>query len=205
MVCQLFPEELSLRDAKTGRLPVHCAAARLWHSWDWPRGDNEAGGGAQQQNNAAPREPASLRLLKAESLKLLETAIELSPTETARITDYDGRLVLHLVIDSFVRACSRSGRAYMIPAHRPLVVRMLEIIRQLVQSYPESLERRDTKTKLYPFLQASAAAVKYRSPPSPNGHSVPFPDEMPLSIVYDLLRENPTIVSSGIPPENNTV
>jgi hypothetical protein len=83
----------------------------------------------------------------------------------------------------------------MVDAHRPLVVSMLDVLQQLVRYYPESLERRDGKTKLYPFLQATAAATEFRNPSSPNDVEVPFPDEMPLSIVYVLLRENPALIS----------
>ena len=75
---------------------------------------------------------------------------------------------------------------------------MLQVLSSLVTLHPESLERRDGKTKLYPFLQATAAATEYRSPPSPNGVAVPFPDEMPLSMVYLLLRENPSMLEPSM-------
>jgi hypothetical protein len=84
----------------------------------------------------------------------------------------------------------------MVDAHKLPVNSMLQVLQQLVKNYPESLERRDGKTKLYPFLQATAAATEYRSPPSPNGFTVPFPDEMPLSMVYLLLRENPSLLGN---------
>jgi hypothetical protein len=83
-------------------------------------------------------------------------------------------------------------------AHKLPVTSMLQVLERLVQNHPESLERRDGKTKLYPFLQATAAATKYRSPPSPNGFDIPSPDEMPLSVVYLLLRENPSLVDTKL-------
>jgi hypothetical protein len=82
----------------------------------------------------------------------------------------------------------------MVDAHTLLVTSMLHVIETLLRLHPNALERRDGKTKLYPFLQATAAATEYRSPPSPNGFDIPSPDEMPLSMVYLLLRENPSLV-----------
>jgi len=190
LICSLFPEELAMRDPSTGKLPLHLAASRSWHTWDWPRPDAEA-----EQTRTS--EPAAAQLLRGESIAVLQTAIEASPPQAARVADGEGRLALHHAIDSFVRACSNSGRSYMVDAHTPPVDNMLQVLGKLVQSHPESLERRDGKTKLYPFLQATAAATEYRSPPSPNGFNVPFPDEMPLSMVYALLRENPSLVGKS--------
>lgn len=185
LICSLFPEELSMVDVNTGKLPLHYAAARSWHSWDWPPANAEAG----------QTEPTSSQMLRGESIAVLQTSIQASPPQAARVADNQGRLALHHAIDTFVKACSSSGRAYMVDAHRPLVVSMLHVLQQLVSYYPESLERRDGKTKLYPFLQATAAATEFRNPSSPNDVEIPFPDEMPLSIVYVLLRENPALIS----------
>ena len=154
LVCSLFPEELSMVDASTGKLPLHYAASRSWHSWDWPRANAEAG----------QTEPTSTQMLRGESIAVLQTAIEASPPQAARVADHKGRLALHHAIDTFVKACSSSGRAYMVDAHRPHVESMLHVLQQLVKCYPESLERRDGKTKLYPFLQATAAATEFRIP-----------------------------------------
>lgn len=179
MASMLFSEELSIRDSQ-GRLPLHLAASREWHTWDWRTEEGEA---------------ASVQLLRREAINLLRTAIEVSPNEAARVADADGRLVLHHAVDTFVRACSRSC---MIPAHESVVVSMLDALKSLLQRYPESLERRDGRSMLYPFLQATSTATECRSPPSPNGYPVPFPEEMPLSIVYLLLRENPALVRLGL-------
>jgi hypothetical protein len=191
MVCALFPEELSVRDPSTGRLPLHYAACRTWHSWDWPRSD-------AQGRPTRTDEPATEKLLRCESIAVLTHAIEVSPPRAARVTDHEGRLPLHHAIDSFVRACSNSGQSYMVDAHKLPVTSMLQVLERLVQLHPESLERRDGKTKLYPFLQATAAATEYRTPPSPNGFDIPSPDEMPLSMVYLLLRENPSLVNTKL-------
>jgi hypothetical protein len=77
--------------------------------------------------------------------------------------------------------------------HKSAVAEMLETLKELVQQYPESLERRDGVTMLHPFQEATACATEHR----PDA-SVLFPEEMPLSIVYMLLREDPLLVNSGV-------
>lgn len=184
LVGSLFTKEMSVRDTK-GRLPLHCAAKRDWTAYDWPR---ERG---QDQLSESP----AVRLLEGETLDVLHIAMELSPLQAAHVADEENRLPLHHAIESFVRACSRTGRTYQETPVRD----MLETLRSLVQMYPDSLERRDGKSKLFPFLQASAAATESRSPPTnSDGFPVSFPDEMPLSIVYLLLRENPSLIRTEL-------
>ena len=174
----LFPEELAVRDSY-GCFPLHHAAKREWYSFDWRNEENDA---------------AASKLLQGESLELLNNVIRATPSDVTRVVDNGGRLVLHHVIETFVSACSRCR---VMSSHKDVVASMLETLKDIVQQYPESLERRDGQTKLYPFLQATASATTHRSQPSPNGFPVPSPDEMPLSIVYMLLRENPLLVSSA--------
>ena len=173
IACQLFPEGLSQRDHQ-GKLPLHHAATRRWHAWDW---HNEAGA-----------ESAASKLLQGETLRLLETALSCSPAEATKITDNSGRLVLHHAIDTFVHACSSRMM------DKSVLKAILDVLRQLLQLHPESLEQRDGQSKLYPFLQATAAATEYRISPSSNSYPVPYPDELSMSIVYLLLRENPSLV-----------
>jgi len=66
---------------------------------------------------------------------------------------------------------------------------MLQLLHDLVRTYPDSLARRDGSSKLYPFLQATAVATECEI----HAHA---PDELPLSITFELLRENPTLLSS---------
>ena len=98
--------------------------------------------------------------------------------------------MLNVAIVTFVRACCRSGR---VPGGTLVVASMLETLKDLVLRYPESLERRDGQSKLYPFLQASASATSYQVESSQNES-----DQMALSIVYMLLRENPSLVASAV-------
>lgn len=170
LAATLFPEELRMRD-ECGRLPIHYAASRSWHAWDWPRED-------------IANEHAAARLLRGESLCALRVAFDLSPREAMRIADNDNRLVLHHVIDTFVKACSQPAR----PTNDGTMEDMLKILRELLGSYPESLQRRDGLSKLYPFLQATAVATDYHT----QAH---IHDELPLSITYALLRENPSMLA----------
>lgn len=175
----MFPQHLAVPD-QDGLFPLHHAARRKWHAFDWRNGEEDS---------------AAIKLLRGESLMLLKNAIQVSPPFVTRVTDSGGRLVLHHVIETFVAACSRSRR---MSTHENVLSSMFDVMKSLLTLYPESLERRDGKVMLYPFQQATAAATKHRSQPSPNGHPVPFPDEMPLSIVYMLLRENPLLVSTAL-------
>jgi hypothetical protein len=179
IVASLFPEEMAKPDAN-GQLPLHHAAIRAWHAWDWPREDGTS-------------ESANARLLRRESAQVLRAAMALSPPEAAKHKDNNKCLPLHYVISTFTKACSLSGRS----CTEDPVEDMLEIINGFVQMSPSSLHAPDPRSGLYPFLQASAVATEQRNDPSP-GFSVPFPDELPLSIVYLLLRESPSLVKSAI-------
>lgn len=167
----LFPDELTVRDSD-GRFPLHHATLREWQPFDWKNDENDT---------------AALKLLEGESLELVKNAIAVSPPGVFRVVDNAGRLPLNYLIESFVGACSRCR--IMSPSHTATVASMLDTLKEIIQRHPEALERRDGETKLYPFLQATAAAA---SPPPAS-----FSEEMPLSIVYMLLRENPLLVASS--------
>lgn len=169
VAARLFPEELSQLDG-AGRLPIHYAASRQWHAWDWPRDD-----GLNEQ--------AAAKLLEYESLRVLKSAIALSPRKAVRVVDNDRRLVLHHVVDTFVKASSHVVCAVSTPMEE-----MLQVLVDLVGRYPESLQRRDGVSMLYPFLQATALATEEKK----HAH---VREELPLSLTYALLRNNPTILA----------
>jgi hypothetical protein len=171
IVASLYPQELSIRD-DAGRFPIHYAASRPWHAWDWPRDDN-------------PSQPAGAKVLEQESLGILRTALDLSPPDLLRCTDRENCLVLHHVIATFVKACTRPSRSSV---ESPLK-EMLELLDGLINMYPDALQRRDGVTRLPPFLQATAVATEQVT-------QTHVQDELPLTITYQLLRQDPTMLSN---------
>jgi hypothetical protein len=172
MTSLMFPGELVVRDSK-GRFPLHHAAKREWHCFDWKNEENDT---------------AAHKLLSGESLEVLKNAIRVTPSQVTRVVDDEGRLVLHYVIDTFVTAACSKNR--LMSAHETVVESMLHVVKDLLFEHPASLERRDGITKLYPFQQAACAAS--------NNESQQDLNEMHLSIVYMLLQENPLLISSAL-------
>lgn len=165
IVALLFPEELLKKD-EHGRLPLHYAVSRPWHEWDWPRDTVNA-------------QSAPARLLRKETLQVIQSALELSPPEALFQCDNDGRLPLHDLIDNLCRPdCS---------ATREKVVDILGVLQCFLERNPSSLSRPDGKTKLFPFLQA--ASVGSLGPPT-------ITYDVCLSASYHLLRENPSVLMS---------
>jgi hypothetical protein len=176
IVALLLTQELSQPDHH-GRVALHYAAMRPWHAWAWPRQDGTS-------------DTASLRILHLESASLLRNAMSLSPQAAARQLDHDGRLPLHYMISTFIQACCAGGRS----ACEDPLLEMVEIMGYFVQLNPDSLHVPDPQTRLYPFLQASAEATTARAATAASGGGVAaaIHEEFPLSIVYLLLREDPT-------------
>jgi hypothetical protein len=176
IVASMYPGEMNIPDMN-GRLPLHHAAKRAWHAWDWPREDGTS-------------EAANAQLLQLESSCLLKTAMSLSPMEAAKHKDRFNCLPIHYAIPTFIRAFCSSGRSC---TENP-VIDILELVSYFVQMNPDSLHERDPRTGLFPFLQVSAIAAEEK-----NGASAgSFPDEFPLSMAYLLLRENPSLVKFGV-------
>jgi hypothetical protein len=176
IVATVCPRELSSPDDH-GRVGLHYAALRPWHAWEWPRDDGTS-------------DAASSRLLNLESASLLRNAMSLSPIEAARQQDERGLLPIHYMISSSIQACCMGGRSY---SEDPLL-EMMETLGYFVQMNPDALSVRDPRTSLFPFLQASAEAAEAEiTLPSMSIH-----DHFPLSIVFFLLRENPSLVLQSI-------
>lgn len=169
MVALLYEGELMTRDNR-GQLPLHCAASRPWHRWDWPGEDSH-------------NEPTASQLLHGDSLGVLRVALALTPQRAVQITDNQNRLVLHHLIDTLVTGASRMTKSMQ----ENSLELMLDALRKVVKLYPESLQRIDGLSMLYPFLQATATASS----------QMPLEyDELPLSVTYELLRENPTLLET---------
>jgi hypothetical protein len=177
LVALLFPQELVTADSSC-RLPIHYAAQRKFHAWDWLREDGPFP--AQTIVTAAGD------LLRNESLQALRDAIALSPREAMRVADASDRLVIHHVIGTFVHACCQPARSSSDGAMEEII----GILRDLVSIYPECLSRRDGVSMLHPFLQSVACATE-------QAKDQMFIDEKnSLNITYVLLRENPAVLCS---------
>mgnify|MGYP005847148487 CR=1 FL=1 len=172
LVATLYPEEMNLRDER-GRLPLHYAAARNWHAMDWPPE------GASDDDSSRPS-----RLFELETLRVLRTAMELSSDDAASIADNDGRLPLHFMVESLVKACSK--RAWC-DTDQP-ILEMLDIMKAMVQLYPQGLHVRDPVTGLFPCFQSTAVATECTR------SSNAFSSELHLSITFILLRNDPTFI-----------
>ena len=170
LVATLYPEELQVQDQR-GRLPLHYAASREWHDLDWPSESSSDG------NTARPA-----RLFQMETLASLRSAMELSREDAASVVDKDGRLPLHYMVDSFVKATNKRA------SDQP-IQEMLDLMTAMVQLYPDALHKCDGKTQLCPGFQATAVATECAKKTNV------FTPELHLSIPFILLRENPTLIS----------
>lgn len=171
IVGALFPDEMVLLDSNKN-LPVHIAAAREPHTWDWPSSEPHglrAGGAAS--------------LLRQEKLWSLRVAVMLSPREALRVADGRKQLVLHIAIARFVETLMGHGYA------SASLDEIATTLGELISRYPESLLRRDGVTKLPPFLQAVALTSEHRNPTSVDH------ERNGLALCYLLLRENPTVLT----------
>jgi ankyrin repeat protein len=135
IVAALYPEELKQPD-ESGRWPIHYAALRPWHLWDFPRQGRESF--------------ASAALIVRETLRALCLAIDLSPPESLRTPDKSGRWVLHQIIDTLSQATARSLDWPTIAPD------MLRVVKEVSEVYPDVLSKPDGRTGLIPFLQATA-------------------------------------------------
>ena len=173
IVASMYPNEMSVVDSE-GQLPLHHAARRPWHAWDWPRQDGTSDG-------------ANAQVLQAESAIFLRTAMVLSPRNSANEKDKSDCLPIHYAVRTFIRACCFSGRTYSpVPA-----IEILELVKLFVQLNPDSLHAPDPMTGLLPFLQASAVAYETKNV----CNSGSFPDELATSIGFQLLHENPSLAA----------
>lgn len=174
IVALLFPNEFSQPDAN-GRTALHYSAMRPWHAWEWPREDGTG-------------DAASSKFLNLESASLLRTAV-ISPFAevAAKHEDNIGCLPIHYMISTCIQAWWASGRS----CSEDLIVEMLKLIGYFVELNPSSLSVCDPRTRLLPYLQASAESTQAINH---NKKSSPMHDELPLSIVYLLLRKDPSLI-----------
>jgi len=205
---KLYSDQLFQFD-DDGRLPLHRAAMRDL-GWDPPL------------SNDAP-----LSVLRNETMVLLNDVLEASHPMAPRTFDRHRQLPLHCAIDSLVASllCGKCRRASMhaearvaMQKHRHTQVEIsIEFLSLLLRINSSALERRDGKSRLFPFMQAATVrpggnkVVKYSTDlsrrPGFNIGNASFENEIVeeedgesdsdhLTIIYYLFRENPSIINS---------
>ena len=114
-------------------------------------------------------------------LSWVKFLLEEAPATSAR-ADNTLRLPLHYALDGSFAGADAWGRIRTdgeVPEMRTPSWQQ-EVIELLVSTFPESVERKDPQTCLYPFMQAAA---------NPN---------VSLDIVFSLLRRSPTLLKSCV-------
>jgi ankyrin repeat protein len=170
LLTALFPEDLAVQD-EDGFLPIHCAASRPWHVWDVIR-----------EERGLPAASETSSVLRHETLNVFKVACRVSSSNAFCVFDKSNRLVLHHLIDTLVNACLLFTR-FTPPS---TMIDMLDVMQEVVRSYPSAMEIKDGVTNLYPFLQATATASTRQ-----DGY---WQEERALSITYSLLRLNPSVL-----------
>jgi len=96
-------------------------------------------------------------------------------SQAAKIGDLNYRLPIHIALDDHNINNEHNP-------HSDKGKKFIKMVQKLVECYPESMERRDPRSFLYPFMQAAT-----------------LPDcQSSFNIIFNLIRSAPTLVSSGI-------
>ena len=166
LCCDSFPEQLKARDKLEKRLPLHWAVCREGYAKRYPVG------------------------LLSDTPQYIEEASPASRIlsnfpEACRITDRRCQLPLHLAITHvkeqqyYPRPKKRESQDSSISTNdgQENYSIVPEEIKLLLESFPESLTRRDGITKLYPFLLAAEGS------------------SADLDLTYFLLRRDPSLIT----------
>jgi hypothetical protein len=159
LACDSFPDLLRSKDSQLGRLPLHYACSRGGYKAQYPVG-------------------VSCNIQNMEEVPPLQTVLAKFP-EASRVADSLQKLPLHIAID-YAKEAKQQHDTFEERNCQRLYYKEIEL---LLQSYPESLQRRDGITKLYPFLQAAEGC------------------DSDLDMTFTLLRRDPTLVRSAIEKE----
>lgn len=160
---------LACRDAIFGRLPLHFAASHI-------TGYNiQVPVGFTNEHFEHIAEPSPVQ----DVVSAWEQA--------ARVTDEQGQLPLHIAIDAHKSANNEIFQRRLRAPH-DLVNQVFDkeqhrtecVLELLLSHYPEALERRDGKSRLFPFQQAAAG------------------DGANLSTIFMLLQRQPMLVHAQI-------
>ena len=137
------PDVVTIRDLRSGRLPLHYAAARTGYRATVPVGVS------REVRTMVESSPA---------MELASTFVQ-----ATHVVDANGQLPLHIAIDTAKISNDKEAT----------------VVTELLHLYPDSLERRDGKTKLYPSLQAAAG------------------QDASLNMTFMLLHKHPALMSNA--------
>ncbi len=177
----LYPEQLLLQDSN-GKLPLHHAACRLWDV-------REIGANATNGDIASD----APKIILNESARALMFILNSSP-EAAKVLDHEGRLFVHHAIDSALKAVvdRQYGQTIgMNGVDDKALFSVLDVLHSMIRVKPETMEAKDSRTGLYPFMQVSAGAAEHISKYDSSKKS----DRMSLSLTFSLLVENPSLAT----------
>ena len=199
----LYPQFVKSRD-HLGRLPLHCAASRTVYKWKpFPL---VAAASLQTQGGIGWR-PRKLKII---SERTVATILDACP-EAVRVYDNSNRLPLHYAIEAVGR--TTSVHKAEVSYHDYLTEDddmdlWNAFLEPLLKAWPDSVDRRDGVTKLYPFMQAAAkiegVIERTNKNESDSDRSLQErTDVRQLTMIYGILRLNPEIVRSGISEEGD--
>lgn len=184
LILNLYPEQLHIQDTY-GKLPLHHAASRKWNPREFDK--------ILVANNTMMN---SSNLIHEESAKALRLIIQESSKTAMNVCDCENRLPFHHAIDSMVQAVvdypfrEQQPRHHENPeANDATLFSVIELLRLMISISPETVEKRDGKTGLFPFMQvvstASERLGKY--------HKQKRSNSITISLTYCLLLENPSL------------
>ena len=163
----LYPEQLTQSNSN-GLLPLHHVAQRPLYA-----------GEIQALRKTESTFSVTSSITK-ESSKILSLVLENSPREASLTYDNQSRLPFHYAIESRVMSVCEEDCD-----QEEAFDTIMGDLNLMIQKRPEVVEKKDGKTGLYPFMQATAAASS-----STNGK---VNGSLALSVAYSLLLKNPSL------------
>lgn len=185
LILNLYPEQLNIQDT-LGKLPLHHAASRKWN----PREFDHVLATNTMMNTS--------NLIHQESANILRLIIQESSKTAMNIRDCDNRLPLHYAIDAVVQAVvdypfREQSRHHEKPvADDSKLFSAIEVLRSMINISPETVEKIDGKTGLYPFMQVVSTASERLG----NYHMEKRSNSITISLTYCLLLENPSLATN---------
>jgi hypothetical protein len=136
VACKTHPDQLGQKDHLMKRLPLHYAASRNGYTQQFPVGVT---------NN----------IQHMEEVSVVNFILSQFPA-ACRVTDGHNQLPLHIAIDQAKEEGHRRKQSWDDSCGLCTTDRAFyKPVDNILAQYPEALNRRDGKTKLYPFQQAA--------------------------------------------------